>query len=237
MKLGQVLHGVGLESRLPHELENVEVRGLAYDSRKATNGYLFFAFAGAKMDGARFANAAIAKGALAVVSDRPDPGGIAGPWLQVSHGRRALAIAAGNFYNHPDQRLALTAVTGTNGKTTSTSLIDAMLRSSGKTTALIGTIEYHLAGRVLPAVNTTPNRSTCSPCFTTWKRRAVHTSRWRPRRMHWTWAASMGCSFTPWPSRTSRATIWTTTTRWKPISPRSKCCSVRRALLPRALRW
>jgi UDP-N-acetylmuramoyl-L-alanyl-D-glutamate--2,6-diaminopimelate ligase len=156
VKLEQILAGAGLESRLPAALGDAEVKGLAYDSRKTGKGYLFFAFAGAKMDGARFANAAIARGAVTVVSDRPDPGGIAGPWLQVAHGRRALAIAAGNFYNHPDKRLALTAVTGTNGKTTSTSLIDAMLRSTGKTTALIGTIEYHLAGRVLPAVNTTP---------------------------------------------------------------------------------
>jgi UDP-N-acetylmuramoyl-L-alanyl-D-glutamate--2,6-diaminopimelate ligase len=137
-------------------LLDADVSGLAYDSRKVEPGYLFFAFAGAKTDGAQFANAAVQKGALAVASDRPRPGGFSGTWLQVVHGRQALAAASRNFYEKPDQRLALTAVTGTNGKTTSTSLIDAMLRAAGKTTALIGTIEYHLAGRVLPAVNTTP---------------------------------------------------------------------------------
>jgi UDP-N-acetylmuramoyl-L-alanyl-D-glutamate--2,6-diaminopimelate ligase len=63
---------------------------------------------------------------------------------------------ARNFYGKPDERLVLTGVTGPNGKTTSSTLIDAMLRASGKLTALIGTIEYHLAGRILPAVNTTP---------------------------------------------------------------------------------
>jgi UDP-N-acetylmuramoyl-L-alanyl-D-glutamate--2,6-diaminopimelate ligase len=72
------------------------------------------------------------------------------------HGRQALATASKNFFSRPDERLALTAVTGTNGKTTSSLLIDSILRAAGKTTALIGTIEYHLAGRVLPAVNTTP---------------------------------------------------------------------------------
>ena len=88
--------------------------------------------------------------------DRPAPAGFDGLWLQSPHGRKALAVAAKNFYHNPDQRIALTGVTGTNGKTTSTSLIDAMLRASGKVTALVGTIEYRLAGQVLPAVNTTP---------------------------------------------------------------------------------
>ncbi|HTU47305.1 MAG TPA: UDP-N-acetylmuramoyl-L-alanyl-D-glutamate--2,6-diaminopimelate ligase [Bryobacteraceae bacterium] len=156
MKLQRVLEGVPVLSKVPAEMLNAEVRGLAYDSRKVGPGYLFFAFAGAKTDGAQFANAALQKGALAVVSDRPSFGGLHSSWLQVTHGRQALALASRNFYDKPDQRLALTAVTGTNGKTTSTLLIDSMLRAAGKITALIGTIEYHLAGRVLPAVNTTP---------------------------------------------------------------------------------
>ena len=154
-----MLEGVAVLSKLPTEMLHAEVRGLAYDSRKVEPGYLFFAFAGAKTDGAQYAQAALQKGALAIVSDRPSFGGhgsLQAPWVQVAHGRQALAMAARNFYGRPDQRLALTAVTGTNGKTTSTLLIDSMLRAAGKTTALIGTIEYHLAGRVLPAVNTTP---------------------------------------------------------------------------------
>ena len=156
MDLQRVLEGVPMVSKVPAEMLNAEVRGLAYDSRKVEPGYLFFAFAGAKADGAQFANAALQKGALAIVSERPSFGGLHKAWLQVTHGRQALAMAARNFYDRPDRRLALTAVTGTNGKTTSTLLIDSMLRAAGKTTALIGTIEYHLAGRVLPAVNTTP---------------------------------------------------------------------------------
>ena len=108
------------------------------------------------MDGAQFVDAALKKGALAVVADRPVSGGFRGIWLQVPHGREALALASRNFYGKPDERLSLSAITGTNGKTTTTMLLDSMLRAAGKTTALIGTIEYHLAGRVLPAVNTTP---------------------------------------------------------------------------------
>ena len=155
MNLSEVLTGITL-LRTSAPLPAMEVRGIAYDSRKVEPGFLFFAFAGAKTDGAQFAATALQKGAVAVVGDRPAPGGFAGLWLQVAHGREALALAARNFYNKPDERLALTAITGTNGKTTSSTLIDAMLRAAGKTTALIGTIEYHLAGKVLPAVNTTP---------------------------------------------------------------------------------
>ncbi|MGA8028147.1 MAG: Mur ligase family protein, partial [Bryobacteraceae bacterium] len=156
MELRRVLEAVPILADVPAALLQSDVRGLAYDSRKVQEGYLFFAFAGAKTDGAQFANAAGEKGALAVVSERPKPGGFRGVWLQAAHGRQALASASRNFYEKPDERVALTAVTGTNGKTTSTLLIDAMLRAAGKITALVGTIEYHLAGRVLPAVNTTP---------------------------------------------------------------------------------
>ena len=155
MNLRQILDGVAL-LRASGPLPASEVSGLAYDSRKVAPGFLFFAFSGAKTDGAQFATDAMKKGALAIVADRPAPGGFSGLWLQVAHGREALAVAARNFFNKPDERLSLTAITGTNGKTTTTTLIDAMLRAAGKTTALIGTIEYQLAGRVLPAVNTTP---------------------------------------------------------------------------------
>ncbi len=155
MNLRRILDGVAL-LRSSGPLPETEVSGIAYDSRKVAAGFLFFAFSGAKTDGAQFANDAIKKGAIAVVGDRPAPGGFNGLWLQVAHGREALALAARNFFNKPDERLALTGITGTNGKTTTTTLIDAMLRAAGKTTALIGTIEYQLAGRVLPAVNTTP---------------------------------------------------------------------------------
>jgi|KBSMisStandDraft_5_1062788.scaffolds.fasta_scaffold127843_2 UDP-N-acetylmuramoyl-L-alanyl-D-glutamate--2,6-diaminopimelate ligase len=156
MQLEHVLEGVPVIRGASSAIRAADIGGLAYDSRKVGAGYLFFAFAGAKMDGAQFVDAALKKGALAVVADRPVPGGFRGVWLQVPHGREALALAARNFYGKPDERLSLSAITGTNGKTTTTMLLDSMLRAAGKTTALIGTIEYHLAGRVLPAVNTTP---------------------------------------------------------------------------------
>ena len=117
---------------------------------------MFFAFAGAKADGRQFAAQAIARGAIAVISEAPEPPDFDGLWLRVSHGRQALATAAGNFYQHPDRRLKIIGVTGTNGKTTTTYLIDSILTAAGLTTALVGTIEYRLAGRQLPSINTTP---------------------------------------------------------------------------------
>jgi UDP-N-acetylmuramoyl-L-alanyl-D-glutamate--2,6-diaminopimelate ligase len=156
MTLKELLVGVPLTSKVPDEVLALDVAGVAYDSRKVTAGSLFFAFSGAKAEGSQFANSAMAKGAVAVVSDRPKPPGFSGPWIHVAHGRQALAKVSRAFYGKPDERLALTGITGTNGKTTTTTLIDAMLRAAGKTTALIGTIEYRLGGTVLPAVNTTP---------------------------------------------------------------------------------
>ena len=87
MQLALLLEGVPLIGALRPELFDVDIRGLAYDSRKVGPGFLFFAFSGAKTDGAQFAQAALGKGAAAIVSDRPAPGGFGGPWLQVAHGR------------------------------------------------------------------------------------------------------------------------------------------------------
>ena len=76
--------------------------------------------------------------------------------IEVAHGRRALAAIAANFFAHPEAQLKLSGVTGTNGKTTTAFLLEAMLRHCGRKTVLAGTIEYHAAGRVFPAPHTTP---------------------------------------------------------------------------------
>ena len=154
--LGQVLTGVRTRQPIPARLADVAVAGLEYDSRRVGPGFLFFAFPGARADGRDFARQAVERGAAAVVSELPAPAGFTGGWIEVEHGRQALALAARNFYGAPDERIRLTGITGTNGKTTTSYLVDSILHAAGKTTALIGTIEYRLAGRVLPAVNTTP---------------------------------------------------------------------------------
>ncbi len=161
MTLSEVLSGVRLKQPLAPALAMQEASGLDYDSRRIAPGYLFFAFSGTRADGHAFAAGALERGAIAVVSEEtPGESGalnkFADRWIQVEHGRHALALASRNFYRKPDERIGLTGITGTNGKTTTGFLIDSVLRAAGHTTALIGTIEYHLANRVLPAVNTTP---------------------------------------------------------------------------------
>ena len=155
MNLGEILSGVALHQPLAPELAQVEIAAIEFDSRRVSAGTLFFAFPGSKADGRQFADDALAHGAVAVISESPAPPEFAGRWLQVTHGRQALSLAARNFYGRPDERLFLTGITGTNGKTTTAYLIDSVLRAGGKTTAMIGTIEYHLAGQVRKAVNTT----------------------------------------------------------------------------------
>ena len=145
-----------LRDVFPQTGSSEEIRGLAYDSRKVAPGFLFFAFPGQKADGRAFATQALERGAVAVVSESPRPEGFAGQWIQVEHGRRALALAARAFYDRPDERLAITGITGTNGKTTTSYLLDSILRAAGKTTALLGTIEYRFGATSVTAVNTTP---------------------------------------------------------------------------------
>lgn len=156
LPLREVLAGAPLRCQLPSALAGAEVTGLDYDSRRIAPGFLFFAFPGQRVDGRRFAREALRRGALAVLGEGPPPEDFDGPWLELIHGRRALAVAALNFYRRPDRCLRLTGITGTNGKTTTSYLFDSMLRAAGKLTALIGTIEHRLGDQPRPAINTTP---------------------------------------------------------------------------------
>lgn len=156
MNILQVLSGVKLRSELAADLAGMEIAGIEYDSRRVKENFLFFAFPGARVDGRSFAREAISRGASAVASELPRPADFSGPWIEVEHGRQAMAAAALNFYRHPDQRVAFTGITGTNGKTTTSYIVDSIMREGGAVTGLIGTIEYRLAGEALHAANTTP---------------------------------------------------------------------------------
>ena len=160
MRLEQLIHGVPIVRRAGPA--SAEVRSVEFDSREAGKGALFVAMRGGTADGTRFVRDALAGGAVAVVTDAADHfEALAAahprvPLLLVAHGRKALAALAANLYNHPEEQLALTGVTGTNGKTTTAFLLDAMLRTAHRTTVLVGTIEYHVAAQVRPSPHTTP---------------------------------------------------------------------------------
>jgi len=136
---------------------NPDVSGVEYDSRRVKPGFAFVAMRGETSDGNHFIDRAIQAGAVAVVTDsatEPQREGVA--WAVVPHGRRALARLSANFYKRPAERIAVTGITGTNGKSTTAFLIESILTAAGKKSALIGTIEYHVAGRICPAPHTTP---------------------------------------------------------------------------------
>jgi UDP-N-acetylmuramoyl-L-alanyl-D-glutamate--2,6-diaminopimelate ligase len=134
----------------------LEIQSLAYDSRRVEPGALFFAIEGEKADGHRFIPQALARGAAAVCSEHPAPEELTSKWVRVPAVRQALSAAARAFFGHPEIRLRLAGITGTNGKTTTAYLLESIVRASGASAGLFGTIEYHLGGRNLPAGNTTP---------------------------------------------------------------------------------
>ncbi len=136
---------------------NPDVTSVEYDSRRVKPGSAFVAMHGETSDGNRFIDQAIQAGAVAIITDSPSQNpreGVA--WALVPHGRRALARVSENFYKHPAERLAITGITGTNGKSTTAFLVESILTAAGTKSALIGTIEYHVAGRTYPAPHTTP---------------------------------------------------------------------------------
>ncbi len=156
MTVQELLDGAGVTFASSPETLNLPVRGVAYHSGQAAPGFLFFAFGGSKVDGARFANEALARGAVAVVYDAPPAVPPDHAYVVVAHGRHALAAAAKRFYNAPDEAIDIIAFTGTNGKSTGTMLADGIFQHAGYKTSLINTIGYHVCGVPREAVNTTP---------------------------------------------------------------------------------
>ncbi len=151
MKFLDLLEGVEFTA----ESGNPEVTAVEYDSRRVKPGSAFVAMRGESSDGNGFVDQAIAAGAVAVVTDSDrEPAGAA--WAKVAHGRRALAGISANFYGHPAKKLGITGITGTNGKSTTAFLLESILKAAERAGALIGTIEYHVAGKIFPAPHTTP---------------------------------------------------------------------------------
>jgi len=131
------------------------VESIAYDSRRVQRNGLFVALRGEKNDGHEFIGQAIENGASVIVAEREEKNPRA-TCLLVENTRTALADLAATFYGLPARRLKLAAVTGTNGKTTTTFLIKHICEKAGLRCGLIGTVRYEIGERVLPAARTTP---------------------------------------------------------------------------------
>jgi UDP-N-acetylmuramoyl-L-alanyl-D-glutamate--2,6-diaminopimelate ligase len=153
----------------------LEVGEVVHDSRRAGPGAAFVAIRGQTNDGNQFVEAARKKGAVAVVSEEEPRG--EGAWVRVADARRALAVLSAAALGDPARSLELVGVTGTNGKTTTTYLVDAAVRAAGEPCGLVGTVEYRVGNRVAEAVRTTPESSDLQALFLEMKqagcRRAV----------------------------------------------------------------
>jgi UDP-N-acetylmuramoyl-L-alanyl-D-glutamate--2,6-diaminopimelate ligase len=145
----------GVDTVAVHGSTDREVSALALDSRRVGPGSAFFALPGVQADGARFAAAAVEAGAVAVIG----PVGlevVGATQVEVTEPRLALAQAAGRFHAQPSRALQVVAVTGTNGKTTTTWLLEAILTAAGRRAGVIGTTGVRVAGQVRPSAFTTP---------------------------------------------------------------------------------
>ena len=153
MKLQDILEGIGIRSF--HADPEMEITGIAYDSRTVEPGQLFVAVTGFAADGHRFIPMAVEKGAAAVLCQTPPEGEI--PYVQVENTRSALALASANFFGRPAEKMKFIGITGTNGKTTSTYLLKEILeKTAGAKVGLVGTIQNMIGDRVIETERTTP---------------------------------------------------------------------------------
>lgn len=136
--------------------ESIEINNPQYDSRKIKCGDMFFAIGGFNVDGHNFISKAIENGAKTVVVEK-DVTLVEGiTFIKVENGRRALAIAASNFYNNPSKKMKIIGITGTNGKTTSAFMLKGILEAKGYKVGLIGTIANYIGNKEIHTEKTTP---------------------------------------------------------------------------------
>jgi UDP-N-acetylmuramoyl-L-alanyl-D-glutamate--2,6-diaminopimelate ligase len=153
MKLSELR--AALSGARAYHFADHEIRGVIHDSRRVRKDYVFVAIKGAKLDGHDFAKESLDRGAVAVVAERKlDLAGV--PQIVVPDTRLALAAMGACFYDHPSTKMDVVGVTGTNGKTTTTHLIKAIIEAAGQEAGLIGTVGYQIGKRELPATTTTP---------------------------------------------------------------------------------
>lgn len=153
-KLQELLNGVDVKST--NGDINVNIKNISYDSRKVEPGNAFVCIEGYKTDGHNYVESALQNGAAAIIAQKPVdvPEGV--PLVIVNDSRKALALMGSNYAGNPSGKLTMIGVTGTNGKTTTTFLIEQILKEKGYKVGLIGTIMNKIGDRVFPVTNTTP---------------------------------------------------------------------------------
>jgi UDP-N-acetylmuramoyl-L-alanyl-D-glutamate--2,6-diaminopimelate ligase len=154
--LRDILYKVSLEEVIG--LTNVAIHSVAFDSRKVEHHSLFVAIAGTAVDGHQYMQAAIEKGALAVVCEKlPAERNEAISYIRVADSKEALGYIAANFYENPSEKLKLVGVTGTNGKTTVATLLCELFRQMDQKSGLLSTVKVRVGNDEFPATHTTPD--------------------------------------------------------------------------------
>jgi UDP-N-acetylmuramoyl-L-alanyl-D-glutamate--2,6-diaminopimelate ligase len=135
---------------------DAQCTAVTHDSRRVGRGAIFVALVGLKANGAVFAPQAIAAGASAIVAESPASADATVPWIVVNDARLALAWLSAEFFAHPSREMSVVGITGTNGKTTTSFLISAILDAAGIACGLMGTVTYRIGDRAFDATRTTP---------------------------------------------------------------------------------
>ncbi len=156
MKLGEIFPQACPETALSPELASLSITGLETDSRAVEKGSLFIAIQGVKKDGAAFIEEAVARGAVAVLTDKKPDKTPSVPLILVADARLSAAKLGAAFCGNPSHSLKVIGITGTNGKTTSTYILEHLLTGEKKSTGVIGTVSCRFAGKEFPAAETTP---------------------------------------------------------------------------------
>lgn len=147
----------GIDCKFTQKEAEIEINGLADDSRMVKKGNLFFAIPGFSVDGRKFVPEAISLGAKAIACESNDLDVIDVPIIRCRNIKRTLAVVSAKYYGYPSLKMPVVGVTGTNGKTTTTYLLSHIMSCNGKPWARIGTIEYFTGKNTISAINTTPN--------------------------------------------------------------------------------
>lgn len=161
MKLTELIEVI--QTQKTERMVEVDVTSLTTDSRDVKSGTLFVAIKGYTVDGHDYAKQAEAQGAVAIVSERLLDVTI--PVILVRSTTRAMAELAGKFYDYPSEKMRMIGITGTNGKTTTTTIVRDVLAQLGRKTGIIGTVEVKIGDRVIPSRNTTPQSSELQAFF------------------------------------------------------------------------